>query len=831
MKKQLLMLVCSLAFFTYSYAATITWDGGASTTTWSDAANWVGDVVPGTGDDVDIDGATVILTASTQVQRVYVRGSGHLTINVSVVLTVDGFAGDDGLEINTSATCINNGTITISNIAGSGSDGLFSKGTFTNNGSISIDGVSYHGFYMQGGTFINSSGATLSVTNVGQSDATREHLYLDDNSGTGAVFTNNGTVTVAMVSGDEGIYLNDGSAFNNNSIINMTNGAGTHIGLYVIDNSTFTNGVNGEVTITAPTSYGIQIDANSNASPATITNSGTITVTNGSDDGLRIQEEGVMINNSGATLTFTTSGDEGIQIDADDATTVSTLTNNGTIDITGSIDHGMEVFGTVSNGGTINLTTSGDVGLQVASSSGGTQATFTNTSTGTVTITNPVNHCIQIDGNSSGSPATISNSGTISITDGGTVGSTDGIRIREAGTMTVNSGGIVNITDAEDEGIELDNPSTLNNSGTINITNSADHGMDIQGTFNNNNGGLYKAQDSGDDGIRVVNSDGPGSVVNNGSINIFGSTDNDIETDAGASFTNGATANFIPGNEYNFLEIKKDFNLGSAKVTIQIKGTTAATDYDQIINIDNANAITITNATLHLDWGAFTPTVGNEFKVIDGSGSVTGTFSSITTSNSNITTSVDYASNTDEVKITVTAVTPVELVSFTGKKSDKGVQLSWETGSEENNEGFDIERSIDGEHWKTIGYVRGNGNSTELLQYTYLDETPSHGTNYYRLKQNDFDGQFEYSNTISLDFINEKSEFVLYPNPVEEVLYIDSNQASELLEVQLYDANGRLLWTEKGVVQQISFADYSPGLYFLKIVSSTNQTIQKVIHN
>ena len=109
-------------------AGTVSWDGGAASTEWENPLNWVGDALPTASDDVDINSATVVLAANTQVQRVYVRGSGHLTVNSGVTLTIDGFSGDDGLEINTSATLINNGTIAVSNISGSGSDGIFIKG-------------------------------------------------------------------------------------------------------------------------------------------------------------------------------------------------------------------------------------------------------------------------------------------------------------------------------------------------------------------------------------------------------------------------------------------------------------------------------------------------------------------------------------------------------------------------------------------------------------------------------------------------------------------------------------------------------------------------------
>ena len=579
-------------------AQTITWDGGASTTTWSDAANWVGDVLPGVGNDVDLDGNTVVLTANTQVQRVYAGGSSNFTINSGITLTITGFTGnDDGLEINTSATCINNGTITISSIATTeeGSDGIYSKGTFTNNGTITIDGTGQHGIYLQGGTFTNTASSTISITNVGVSsidgsaNPDGDGILVDDNGGSGATLINNGSITITMTDGDDGIYLNDGSVINNENA-------------------------------------------------ATITISGT-----NSDNGIRIDDTGNFNNKSGGTFTINATVDDQLFLD-----------NTGTF----------------SNTGTVNLNNASDIGLYVTD-----QGVFTNNSGGSLNASSSTNYSIQVDANSS--TAEIINNGTFTITGG----SNDGIRLQEVGKFTNNSGANLNITSSGDAGIQIDdagNPnSTFENNGQITITSSSGHGMEVFGTFNNNNGGTFTAISTGNDGIRV-RVEGIGTVNNDGTLNIYNSTGNEVEVDAGANFTNTANANFMPGATYGIFDIKKDFNLGSATLTIDINGTTTAgTDFDQLTNGDNANAITISNATLHLNWGSFVPAVNDEFKVIDGSGTVTGTFASVTNSNADIVYTVDYASNTDEVKIVVTDINS----TWTGTTdNDWGTATNWSTG-------------------------------------------------------------------------------------------------------------------------------------------------------
>jgi hypothetical protein len=66
---------------------------------------------------------------------------------------------------------------------------------------------------------------------------------------------------------------------------------------------------------------------------------------------------------------------------------------------------------------------------------------------------------------------------------------------------------------------------------------------------------------------------------------------------------------------------------------------------------------------------------------------------------------------------------PVELTEFTGRKSEQGVELAWRTASELNNSGFEVERKSQGADWNTLGFVRGNGTTTEAQSYSFLDRT------------------------------------------------------------------------------------------------------------
>ncbi|MBC7777949.1 MAG: hypothetical protein H7246_21120, partial [Phycisphaerae bacterium] len=110
---------------------------------------------------------------------------------------------------------------------------------------------------------------------------------------------------------------------------------------------------------------------------------------------------------------------------------------------------------------------------------------------------------------------------------------------------------------------------------------------------------------------------------------------------------------------------------------------------------------------------------------------------------------------------------PVELVAFNaGMHKDKAVLLNWRTASESNNEGFHIDHSPDGRSWQTRGFVPGHGNSQTEQVYQFLDERPLPGTNYYRLKQIDFNGQFEYSAIKSVLVAGDRKLAIqVYPNP------------------------------------------------------------------
>lgn len=155
--------------------------------------------------------------------------------------------------------------------------------------------------------------------------------------------------------------------------------------------------------------------------------------------------------------------------------------------------------------------------------------------------------------------------------------------------------------------------------------------------------------------------------------------------------------------------------------------------------------------------------------------------------------------------------TPVELTGFSGTYINGTVELKWETASEINNKGFEIERKT-GDIWSKIGNISGSGSTTEKQQYRFSDLQPSTGRNYYRLRQIDFDGTTSFSevievNVIPLDFVVKQN----YPNPfnpstkIAFSLPVESN-----VTVTIYNSLGQM-------VQEVVNSNFAAGQNFIEI--------------
>ncbi len=144
--------------------------------------------------------------------------------------------------------------------------------------------------------------------------------------------------------------------------------------------------------------------------------------------------------------------------------------------------------------------------------------------------------------------------------------------------------------------------------------------------------------------------------------------------------------------------------------------------------------------------------------------------------------------------ITVSGVVPLNLLSFDAFKNKNKVSLKWKTTNEINTSHFDIERSSDGVSFIKIGKVN-SVNATGINNYTYEDEQPYKGLNFYRLKQVDIDGRFTYSNINKVMFESFGDAITIYPNPAKDFIQFDYAGKQKTVLINLFDMQGRLIKT------------------------------------
>ncbi len=187
------------------------------------------------------------------------------------------------------------------------------------------------------------------------------------------------------------------------------------------------------------------------------------------------------------------------------------------------------------------------------------------------------------------------------------------------------------------------------------------------------------------------------------------------------------------------------------------------------------------------------------------------------------------------LQVVCSAALPVELVNFKGELRENRVSLNWTTLSEVNNDRFEIEHSVNGIDFIKIGETNGHGNSSKKTDYFFEHLTPQQGLNYYRLKQIDFDGNYEYSQIESVRFM-EKGEFSLYPNLVDQSFTIEFNSATTIdYQIEIIDIVGRKLHSEiLSKESQRYIVDASmlkAGNYFVRISNNDFQEVRKITKN
>jgi GH18 family chitinase len=174
---------------------------------------------------------------------------------------------------------------------------------------------------------------------------------------------------------------------------------------------------------------------------------------------------------------------------------------------------------------------------------------------------------------------------------------------------------------------------------------------------------------------------------------------------------------------------------------------------------------------------------------------------------------------------------PVTLIEFEVASQNQENYLSWSTSSEEKNDYINVERSSDGIHYDVIGSLKGYNTTNTIENYSFLDQHPSEGTNYYRLAQYDFDGTVKYSKVIVLNK-NEHLDYTIYPNPFEYETLIRTDLSATARVIQVTTIQGSLLLNYSlaaGTNQLLIGEALEPGIYFVKIQDNNASFVQKII--
>lgn len=173
---------------------------------------------------------------------------------------------------------------------------------------------------------------------------------------------------------------------------------------------------------------------------------------------------------------------------------------------------------------------------------------------------------------------------------------------------------------------------------------------------------------------------------------------------------------------------------------------------------------------------------------------------------------------------------PLKLGDFTAVKKASGIQLNWETLTEQNTSRFEVERSTDGTHFTYLGRVSAAGNSTDKKNYTFMDANPATGINFYRLNMVDNDAAHSFSRIIAVRNANSTTDLQLFPNPARAVLQVQLPSAQkEMIKLCITDASGKLLHQQSIQLQEgnntisLPVVQLAKGMYYLSVENSNGK--------
>jgi len=176
---------------------------------------------------------------------------------------------------------------------------------------------------------------------------------------------------------------------------------------------------------------------------------------------------------------------------------------------------------------------------------------------------------------------------------------------------------------------------------------------------------------------------------------------------------------------------------------------------------------------------------------------------------------------------------PVEFLSLNAAQKGSGVIVNWATATEVNNFYFDVEKSTDGYTWTNIARVNGSGNSNVIKNYNSYDPKPVAGYNFYRIKQVDHDGKFEYSTTVKVKVTIDKMGVSVLANPFVNNITVDFlSNSIETVNIRLTDISGKTVAMDrwqiaKGSTRKVfdKVASLQRGMYIFTVTDKNGMVV------
>ncbi|WP_170916556.1 T9SS type A sorting domain-containing protein [Dyadobacter psychrophilus] len=782
-----------------------------------------------------------------------------------------------------SGSFTNEGAIYMGGIGTIGTHGLWTETNFNNSatGKIHIDKTkAYGGLSLNhiDGLFTNSGEIRLGANGTSGSTTIFISGNATFNNNTGALLTADRSSAVSVeVKG----FFNNAGRLQIGSLANVGN-----YGLYItgtFTNNTGTDGSRGEVEISNSEVCALYLTNTlvNNADihigvAATVGTSGMESrgvVRNNAGGNIQI-DRSTVVGLTHATGTFENAGT--LSIGGNEAVGPSGFINKatfrnlsgGTVSVDRTFRMALRNDADFSNAGNVSIgaiSTVGQVGLE-------TNSTFDNLTGGHVRIDNAADIALSNalgtftnEGNITIGAATAvgryglvnraafnNNAGHIRIdrsTDTGLYASggtfTNKAKITIGGSEDVGVHGIFNeaaFINSEEASIHIDRTTaaglrnfagTFANTAVIAIGANASvgtYGIRNQSAFENGAGGNI-AVDNADEGILVENN----TFTNAGNVTIGGitavptliskqatgnfSNDNDgvlkgTGQIAASSFTH-AGGTLSPGYSPGKITFLGNQDFSNSTMLIEINGRGAAgVDYDQIAVLGNARL----GGTLKVIVN-YTPMDGDEIVILNAT-SISGEFSVVTGISR---WRIDNSSG-NMLKLIYDSTLPVNLAEFNAKAAGNGVRLSWRTATETDNAGFYIERSVNGFSWQDIGFVAGNGTTKKTNDYLFGDENPFPGTNYYRLRQTDFDGSIAHSRVKAVTINLADTDLYVWAD-TGRTAYVVSKDAIE--QVTVINLSGRLVASSAS--SSVDLAHVPPGILVINVKTKNGLVTRKLL--